>query len=221
MGHKSFAIALVLGLLALPLACGSDDDTNPSTGGAGGTAGKASGGAGGKAGSGGKGGTAGKGGTPGAAGEGEGGSGDTGNVGGEPGAGAGGDSSPSAGAGGNGAGGEAGGGSDPAAERLAQCTAICNLPAQPDGPGGSKPRMQCTGDTNKCITNLCDTTGWTASCVETLDDLLACIPTADQTLLYCNANDGTADTLEGEVAFDFAADDHCPAVFAAWTACLN
>lgn len=227
MGHKSFAIAFVLGLLALPLACGSDDD-NPGggTGGAGGSSGKTgTGGAnkGGTAngGSAGKDGTAGKGGTPGGAGEG--GTGDTGNVGGGgPEAGAGGDTGPSgAGAGGMGAGGEAGGGAtDPAAARLAQCKAICNYPAQPDGPGGTKPRMQCLGDANTCAAALCETTDWNAACVKTLDDLLACLPTADPSLFYC---DGyvDADTLAGVIAVDFAADGTCSSTFAAWTACIN
>jgi hypothetical protein len=221
MGHKSFAIALVLGLFAVPLACGSDDDTNPATGGAGGSGAK--GGTGGKtgtAGAGGKTGTAGKGGSPGAAGEGEGGSGDTGNVGGQPGAGAGGDSDPGAGAGGMGSGGEAGGGSDPAAVRLAQCKTICNYPAHPDGPGGTKPPMQCLGDANKCATDLCESTGWSASCLQTLDDLLACIPTADADLFYCSAF-VDADTLEGTLSIDFAADGKCPDVFTAWTKCIQ
>lgn len=38
MGHKPFALFLLTGLLALPLACGDDDD-NVATGGKGGTAG--------------------------------------------------------------------------------------------------------------------------------------------------------------------------------------
>ena len=217
MGHKSFAIALVMGLLALPLACGSDDDTNPGTGGAGGSSGKAGGAGKGGAGAGGKDGTAGKGGAPGGAGEG--GTGDTGNVGGEPGAGAGGDSAPSAGAGpdGSGAGGEAGGGSDPAAERLAQCKAICNYPAQPDGPGGSETPMQCLGDANKCATDFCNTTGWSATCVKALDDLLACLPTATKNMFYCG--DGEHG-LEGTLQFDGAASDSCLATFTAWTNCL-
>src|SRR6478735_5546383 len=203
MGHKYFTIALVLGLAAVPLACGSDDDSTPATGGHGGTAGKAGGA-----------GTAGV-----ADGDaGEGGSGNTGNVAGEPGssAGAGGDSAPGAGAGGaagdsTGAAGAAGAPTDPAAERLVQCKSICNYPAQPDGPGGSKPRMQCLGDANKCATDLCDTTGWTSACVKALDDLLACLPLADANLFYCSGNDGSADTREGVVAIDFAADGTCPA----------
>lgn len=120
-----------------------------------------------------------------------------------------------------GAGGEAGAGSDPAAARLVQCKAICNYPAQPDGPGGTKPRMQCLGDANQCAADLCDTTGWSASCIQTLDDLLACLPTADPTLFYCSENDGTADTLQGVVAVDFAASLTCEATYNAWTACLQ
>ena len=39
MGHKSITVALVLGLISLPLACGGDDDDVGSTGGKGGKAG--------------------------------------------------------------------------------------------------------------------------------------------------------------------------------------
>jgi hypothetical protein len=223
MGNRSFAIALVLGLAALPLACGSDDDAAPSSGGKGGSAGSSA--AAGKGGSGGKGGTAGNGGTdPGAAGEaGEGGSGNTGNVAGAAGAagdasgGMGGDSAGGASA--SGSGGEGGESADPAAVRLAQCKAICNYPAQPDGPGGTAPRMQCTGDASICATNLCDTTGWSASCVKTLEDLLACLPTADPSLFYCSEFVDTP-TLAGTVAVDFAAAFTCEDVSNAWTACL-
>jgi hypothetical protein len=220
MGNRSFAIALVLGLAALPLACGSDDDAAPSSGGKGGSAGSSA--AAGKGGTGGKGGTAGKGETDaGAAGEaGEGGSGNTGNVAGAAGdasGGMGGDSAGGASA--SGSGGEGGESADPAAVRLAQCKAICNYPAQPDGPGGSAPRMQCTGDASICATELCDTTGWSASCVKTLEDLLACLPTADPSLFYCSGFMDTP-TLEGTVAVDFAGGETCPAVFTAWASCL-
>ncbi|HKO54179.1 MAG TPA: hypothetical protein VJV79_41005 [Polyangiaceae bacterium] len=217
MRHQSFAIAFVLGLIALPVACSDSDDPTPASGGASGSGGK-SGGAGkaggaGKGGTDGKGGTAGKGGSPGAAGEG--GSGNTGNEGGDANGGMGGDS-----AGVSGSGGEGGQAGDPVAERLAKCQAICNYPAQPDGPGGSKPRMACTGDAAKCATDLCDTTGWSDSCVDTLDALLACLPSAEPNLFYCSGNDGSADSLEGVVSTDFAANDECPAVFSAYTACL-
>ena len=228
MGHKSFAIAFVLGLLALPLACGSDDDSpGDPTGGAGGSSGKtgtggagkggtANGGGGGKDGTAGKDGVAGKGGSPGGAGEG--GTGNTGNVGGAPEGGSGGDTGPSAGAGGTGAGGEAGGGAtDPAAARLAQCTAVCNYPAPPDGYDGTQPPMPCTGDANQCATDLCNTTGWTTACVKVLDDLLACLATAPKTKFYCGDGDG----LDGTLQFDGAASEMCPDTFAAYGTCIS
>jgi len=214
MGHKSFTIALFLGLLSLPLACGSDDDsTSNGTSGAGGKGGAS--GAAGNAGKGGKGGNAGTAGTtPGVAGEGgEGGSGDTGNVAGDSAGGAGGDSNPSAGAGG-----EAGGGDvDP---RLAQVTAICNYPAQPDGPEGTDPQMQCLGDASVCAANLYGIAAKSADCSQVLDDILACLPTAEKNLFYCAKSDGTSDGLEGYLTYDAALAFTCEDVYNAWIACL-
>jgi len=216
MRYKFFYFAVALGLTAFPLACGSDDDTAGSTGGTSGSSGKA--------GTGGKGGSSGKGGSgPGAAGEA--GTGDTGNVAGEPGSGgmagdtsaggSGGDTGPSAGAGG-----EGGQGVDPvAAARAVKCTAIANLPAPPDGPQGTKPPMKCKEDPAIYAAVLCDVKGWNATCVKTLDDLLDCVPTADQTLLYCSEYVDT-DTLEGHIGIDFAATDKCPTTYDAWSACL-
>jgi hypothetical protein len=104
---------------------------------------------------------------------------------------------------------------------LVKCQAICNYPAQPDGPGGTMPRMQCLGDADECVTNLCNTTGWSAACVKNLDDLLACLPGADPSLFYCSANDTDHPvTLDGHLSFDFAAFGTCEDTFNAWSACL-
>jgi len=218
MRYKFFYFAVALGLTAFPLACGSDDDTTGSTGGTSGSSGKA--------GTGGKGGSAGKGGSgPGAAGEA--GTGDTGNVAGEPGSGgmagdtsaggAGGDTGPSAGAGG-----EGGQALDPTAARALKCSAIANTPVPPDGAGGVKPKMKCA-DTTMYASVLCDVTGWNATCVNALDNLLDCVQTADPALLFCSGWDpeGTTDSLDGNIVIDFAADDKCPAVYAAWNTCLT
>ena len=229
MGYKTFSVALVLGLIStLPLACGSDDDSNPPStagkGGGGGSSGSAGkGGAGGAAGKGGAG-TAGKAGagtagtSPGAAGEG--GSGPTDNVGGEAGGeigGAGGESA--AGADSGGSGGEAGV-DDAAAARLSKTRAVCELKSPSDGLGGTGTPQPCT-DIDGCVAGLYPHAS-TPACIKALDDLLDCIPTADPAEYYCgngSATDGTNST--GTFQYDIATDDKCPAVYAAWTPCLS
>jgi hypothetical protein len=233
MSHKTFALALVIGLAALPLACGDDDDDTGGTAGSGGKAGSSgtagSAGKGGAGGKGGTGGTGGKGGTTGtsgssAGGEGGSGTGNTGNVGGEPnggteagGAGAGGES------GAAGGGGEGGAGEDPAAAaRLEKLQTLCAQEVYFNVGDTSSATGQCEahGDAD-CADLYADITGYTPSCVETFDDLLDCALTAPPEDFFCDEANLDAGGFEGKIGFDgLSADlfDVCPE-FDTWTAC--
>jgi len=229
MGHKTFAIALILGLVTLPLACsGDDDDDTTSTGGSGGSAGK--GGSSSTAGSSGKGG-GGKGGTAPTDG-GEGGTGNTGNtgnvgntgnMGGEPGGGAGGlgglggGGMDAGGAGAGGGGGEAGA-PDLAAQRLARCTAICTQEVYEVPFDTTSATGFCTGDSAPCISSLC-LEGSDGSCDATLDDYLDCLENdAPKEAFYCG--DGM-DGFNGQFQHDIAGSEACESLALAWLACYN
>ncbi len=233
MGYKSFSVVLVLSLIStLPLACGSDDDSNPPStagkGGGGGNGGSA--GKGGTAGTAGKGsaGTAGKAGagtagtTPGAAGEG--GSAPNDNVGGEAGAaaaGMGGESA--AGAESGGAGGEAGeaGADDAAAERMVKCETVCHFQVQSAGPETGSDPASCKGNPDDCAMDFCvNQIQHTPTCFAALDSYLDCALTvAGDQDLYCS--EGTdADPLLGTVRTDFSTMATCPEALGAYTACL-
>jgi hypothetical protein len=237
MGQKTFALALVFGLITVPLACSGDNEDAVSGGGSAGKAGSSNNnaGSGGKAGNNSSGGT-----TP--SGAGEGGTGNTGNtagttaagtagtgaVGGDGGDGgmAGGDMGGMAGmAGGDmgGMAGMAGEGSvtDPAAVRAALCLEVCDHTAQPDGPGGSAPPEQCMVNGAACTDNLCNLTGWSDACLAVADAYFPCILASDPTLLFCSGNDGSSVTTEGYITPDFAAFDHCPDTYNAYTNCAQ
>ncbi|MET0791675.1 MAG: hypothetical protein ABW061_09165, partial [Polyangiaceae bacterium] len=97
-----------------------------------------------------------------------------------------------------------------------KCDAVCHSKVPSTETNGDP--AECKQD---CTATLCDTAGWTAACVKALDDLLDCVPTADPALYYCSGYDGTeAHNLDGTFQFDLSADDKCPAVYAAYTACL-
>jgi hypothetical protein len=217
MAHKSFAFALLIGLAALPLACGDDDDDT------GGAAGGGSGGKGGSsttAGSAGKGGTGGKGGTSGTAGKGgtsgsdaggEGGSGtgNTGNTGGEPvggtagagGAGDGGAGGEGVGGGEAGGGGQGGAGEDPAVARLEKLRTLCAMDVYPVFGETDPPAGQCDNhvDSN-CGEVHADMTGHLPSCIAIFDSLLDCALTAPQEDFFCDQADATG--FEGKIGFD-------------------
>jgi hypothetical protein len=241
MGHKSITVALVLGLISLPLACGGDDDTGGTGGtggkaGKGGSAGKAAGGKGGTAGkaAGGKGGTAGKaaggssgtgtGGTTGGTGGTGGSTGGTGgSTGGTAGTGTGGTTGGTAGTGTGGTGGDSGSGQGGAGDgpggaagnggeggatddpRMERCMSICSKPADTSG----VTPVSC-GNEEICAAGLCDTTGWDADCIETLDAYLLCIDSADIGDFMCYG---------GTITTDGAAYYNCPALGYEYSLC--
>ena len=199
MGHRYITVALILGMVSLPLSCGGDDDDTTSTGAKGGTSGGAgkggnggkAGATGGKAGKGGTGGTggstAGKGGTGGTGGStagkggtsgtgGAAGTGNVGNTGGQSGDGAGGTvGSSGAGAGGepaagNGGNGGEGGAVDPVLQhRMETVTTICNKPVPND------PDPAGCGMVDTCIAYMMVSPfGDSTDCVTKYDALLDC-----------------------------------------------
>jgi hypothetical protein len=236
MAHKSFAFALIIGLAALPLACGDDDDDTGGTAGSGGSAGK--GGTSSTAGKGGTSGTAGKGGTSGTAGKGgtgtagttpndggEGGTGNTGTNGGEAGmAGqpAGGADAGGEGGGpsGGGAGGEGGAGDPAAAARVAKCQTIVNMEIYP-GYDITATKGQCEDRSQVWVNGFnpatdpvqkgfCYTEGFSADCLGHIDAVLDCAlsnPALDPTYFYCSEDTGD---FAGHIAIDLAVGDACP-----------
>jgi hypothetical protein len=237
MVNRSLAVALILGLVSLPLSCGGDDDdTAPSggkagkggsagkaggagKGGSGGKAGATSGGAAGKAGSAGKGGSAGSGGTSGTGTGGSsghagtaGGGGTAGGIttGGTGGSMAGGSGESGQGGVGAGAGeGGAGGASDGAAERTALCTAICaKEPTQGEGGGPGTPAACPNNGT--CVADVCDPTNPAPSdaCLASFTTYLQCLKNAPIADFACGAS--------GELDTSNAAVSDCIDQFGAW-----
>jgi hypothetical protein len=238
MGHKSITVALFFGMLALPLACGGDDDDTVASGGKGGksSGGKSSGGKGGsagKAGASGKGGGAGTGtgGKGGGAGTGTGGTNagtggtsagtggtnagtggtNAGTGGTNAGTGGGAGDQGGAGQGGAGEGGGGTGGETPEQHRQALCAHICSAPIVEGGSAGAGGMGEPTscGQETECVAELCDTTGMDAVCLTATTDYLECVDAWGTDGLYCSP----------WVKTDFVGFYQCTTAFYAWAAC--
>ena len=95
---------------------------------------------------------------------------------------------------------------------MEKCTTICNFPGDPDG-AGSGTAVACTGDSSLCAADLCDTTGFSAGCVATLDEMLDCMLTATPERFYC-AGDPEL------IAIDYVGAYDCSASFNDWALCI-